>query len=67
MNGIKEVLNERGITQTWMSVKSGKNFKTVNTFACNRQQSSIEILYRIVKILQVSVKDLLVEDNSATK
>jgi transcriptional regulator with XRE-family HTH domain len=62
MNIIKEVLNEKGIKQTWLAEKLGKSFKIVNVYACNRQQPPIETLYRIAEILQVSVKDLLVED-----
>lgn len=62
MNRIKEVLNEKGIKQTWLAEKLGKSFKIVNAYACNRQQPPIETLYRIAEILQVSVKDLLVED-----
>jgi transcriptional regulator with XRE-family HTH domain len=62
MNRIKELLNEKGITQTWLAEKLGKSFKIVNAYACNRQQPPIETLYRISEILQVSVKDLLIED-----
>jgi transcriptional regulator with XRE-family HTH domain len=62
MNRIKEILNERGIKQTWLAEKLGKSFKIVNAYACNRQQPPIETLYRIAEILQVSVKDLLTED-----
>jgi transcriptional regulator with XRE-family HTH domain len=62
MNRIKEILNEKGIKQTWLAEKLGKSFKIVNAYACNRQQPPIETLYRIAKILQVSVKDLLTEN-----
>jgi transcriptional regulator with XRE-family HTH domain len=62
MNCIKEILNERGIKQTWLAEKLGKSFKIVNAYACNRQQPPVETLYKIAEILQVSVKDLLVDD-----
>jgi transcriptional regulator with XRE-family HTH domain len=62
MNRIKEVLSEKGIKQTWLAEKLGKSFKIVNAYACNRQQPPIETLYRVAEILQVSAKDLLVED-----
>jgi transcriptional regulator with XRE-family HTH domain len=62
MNRIKEVLTERGIKQTWLAEKLGKSFKIVNAYACNRQQPPLDTLYRIAEVLQVSVKDLLVED-----
>ena len=62
MNCIKEVLNEKGIKQTWLAEKLDKSFKIVNAYACNRQQPPLDTLYRIAEILQVSVKDLLVDD-----
>jgi transcriptional regulator with XRE-family HTH domain len=61
MNRIKEVLNEKGIKQTWLAGKLGKSFKIVNAYTCNRQQPSLDTLYRIADILQVGVKDLLIE------
>jgi transcriptional regulator with XRE-family HTH domain len=45
-----------------LAEKLSKSFKIVNAYACNRQQPPIETLYRIAEILQVSVKDLLIED-----
>ena len=64
MNRIKEVLNEKGIKQTWLAEKLGKSFKMVNAYACNRKQPSLETLYEIAKLLQVSVKDLLIEEDN---
>jgi hypothetical protein len=37
MNCIKEILNERGIKQTWLAEKLGKSFKIANAYACNQQ------------------------------
>lgn len=59
MNRIKEVLNEKGIKQTWLAEKLGKSFKIVNNYACNRSQPSLETLYKIAEILQVEVKELI--------
>jgi transcriptional regulator with XRE-family HTH domain len=67
MNRIKEVLNERGIKQTWLAEKLGKSFKIINAYACNRQQPPIKTLYRIAEILQVSVKDLLIDSKYKLK
>jgi transcriptional regulator with XRE-family HTH domain len=58
MNCIKEVLNETGITQTCLVGKLGKSIKIVNAYVCNRQQTTLDILFKIAEILQVSVKDL---------
>ncbi len=62
MNRIKEVLKERGISQTWLAKKVDKSYNTVNEYARNVRQPSIEDLYRIAKILDVSAKDLLKEE-----
>ena len=59
MNRIKEVLEERGIKQTWLAEKLGKSFCIVNAYVCNRRQSSLEVLFQIAKILKVDVKDLI--------
>ena len=61
MNRIKEVLEEKGIKQTWLSDKLGKSYNMVNSYVQNRQQPRLELLYKIAEILDVSVKDLLVE------
>ncbi len=61
MNRIKEVLEEKGLTQIWLAKKLGKSYNMVNSYAKNRRQPSIEILFEIARILQVEAKELLVE------
>jgi transcriptional regulator with XRE-family HTH domain len=61
LNRIKEVLNEKGIKQTWLAEKLGKSFSMVNAYTCNRKQPSLEILHQIAEILQVNVKELLID------
>ena len=39
MNRIKEVLEERGIKQTWLADKLGKSFCIVNAYVCNMHNS----------------------------
>jgi len=68
MNRIKEVLDEKGIKQKWLAEKLGKSYNMVNGYVQNRQQPRLEILYDIARILDVSVKELLVEqDNKSEK
>ena len=62
MNRIKEVLEEKGIKQTWLAEKLGKSYNMVNGYVQNRQQPRLEVLYEIAKILDVNPKDLLKED-----
>ena len=61
MNRIKEVLDEKGIKQTWLAEKLGKSYNMVNSYVQNRRQPSIEDLYKIGEILNIEAKDLLVE------
>lgn len=61
MNRIKEVLEEKELTQTWLSEKLGKSYNMVNSYVQNRRQPSLEILFRIAKLLKVSPKDLINE------
>jgi putative transcriptional regulator len=62
MNRIKEVLEEKGIKQKWLAEQLGKSYNMVNSYAQNRRQPSLEDLYKIAKILNVQVKDLLIEN-----
>jgi hypothetical protein len=62
MNRIKEVLQEKGFTQVWLASQLSKCFKMVNAYACNRKQPSLETLFRIADLLDVNVKDLIVDN-----
>jgi transcriptional regulator with XRE-family HTH domain len=64
MNRIKEVLEEKGIKQIWLAEKLGKSYNMVNAYAQNRQQPRLEVLFKIAEILNISVKDLIIEDNN---
>ena len=47
MNRTKEVLEAKGIKQTWLAEKIGKSFSQTNAYVCNRRQPSLEILLRL--------------------
>ena len=59
MNRIKEVLEERGLKQTWLAEQLGKSFCIVNSYVCNRRQPSLDVLFEIAKILNVDPKELI--------
>jgi len=61
MNRIKEILEEKGIKQTWLAEKLGKSYNMVNSYVQNRRQPTIEVLYKIAELLQVEAKDLLID------
>lgn len=64
MNRIKVVLEDKGVKQTWLAEQLGKSYNMVNGYVQNRQQPRLEVLYEIAKILDVEVKELLVESKT---
>lgn len=67
MNRIKEILDEKGIKQTWLAEQLGKSFNMVNSYVQNRHQPPIEVLYKIAEILDVEVADLLLAKKDLKK
>lgn len=67
MNRIKEVLEDKGIKQTWLAERLGKSFNMVNAYVQNRRQPTLEVLYRIAELLQVEAKELLIENKDVGK
>lgn len=65
MNRIKEVLDEKGIKQTWLAERLGKSFNMVNAYVQNRRQPTLNVLYKIAVLLQVEAKELLVSNDQA--
>ena len=61
LNRIKEVLDEKGISQTWLAKKLDKSFNSVNSYVCNRTQPNLETLLQISQILNVDLKDLFAD------
>ena len=61
LNRIKEVLDSKGISQTWLAKQLDKSFNTVNAYVCNRTQPNLETLLQIYEILNVDMRDLISE------
>lgn len=59
MNRIKEVLESKGIKQTWLAERLEKSYNMVNSYVQNRRQPSLEDLFKIAKILDIAVAELL--------
>jgi len=62
MNRIKEVLEQKGIKQTWLAEKLGKSYNMVNAYSQNRQQPRLETLMEIANILDIDVKELIISN-----
>ena len=67
MNRIKEVLEQKGIKQIWLAEQMGKSYNMVHSYAQNKRQPSLEDLYKIAEILNVEVKELLIERTDLNK
>ena len=67
MNRIKEVLEEKGIKQTWLAEKLSKSYNMVNGYVQNRQQPRLEVLNEIATILDVDVRELIVSNKEDNK
>ena len=61
INRLKVVLAEKKKTGKWLAEQLGKSYNMVNGYVQNRQQPRLEVLYEIARILDVEVKDLLIE------
>ena len=67
MNRIKQILEEKGITQIWQGEKIDESFSQTNAYVCNRRQPRIEWLYEIASLLDVETKNLLVNNQEIKK
>lgn len=67
MNRIKEVIEDQGRSQRWLANKLGKSYNMVNSYAQNRQQPRLEVLYEIAKILDIDVSELLIPTKKENK
>ena len=63
MNRIKEVLDRKGIKQTWLADKLGKSYNMVNSYVQNRQQPRLEVLNDIAGILNVDIVELIISNS----
>lgn len=61
MNRLKEVLKTKGISQTWLADQMSKSYTTINEYARNKRQPSLEHLYKIADILNIDASELLVK------
>lgn len=62
----KEILNEKGISQTELANILGKSFNMVNLYATNKVQPPIPVLYQIARLLNIDVRTLLIPNKIKT-
>ena len=58
----RAVLEDKGISQTWLAKKLGRSFSTVNAYVCNRSQPYLTTLLEIAQLLSVDMKELITDE-----
>jgi transcriptional regulator with XRE-family HTH domain len=62
LNVIGAVLKQHNKTQAWVAERLDVNVATVNRWANNQAQPSLENLFEVARHLKISAKDLLNDD-----
>lgn len=63
INRIKVMLAEKGRTNKWLAEQVGKDPATVSKWCTNAAQPSLEMLLQVAKVLEVEIKDLILEQD----
>lgn len=63
INRLKIVLVEKEKTSKWLAETLGKDPATVSKWCTNTTQPSIETFLEIARLLEVDIKDLLIESD----
>lgn len=58
-NCIREVLEQKGRSQTWLAEQLDLDFVTISRYVNNHRQPSIPTLFEIAEVLKVNPRDLL--------
>ena len=61
-NKIKEVLEEKGLSQKWLSDQIKVSVVTVNSWCNNKSQPSLKRLYEVSNKLEVNINQLLIDE-----
>lgn len=65
LNRIKAVLAEKDKTSKWLAEQVGKSACTVSKWCGNTVQPELATLDKISKLLNVSIKDLLIDNRDS--
>lgn len=60
LNRIKVVLAERKRTNKWLAEQLGKDPATISKWCTNTSQPSIDMFFRIAKLLDVDYTELII-------
>lgn len=63
INRLKVVLVEKKKTSKWLAETLGKDPATISKWCTNTSQPNIETFLEIARLLEVDIKDLLVQED----
>ena len=63
LNRLKAVLTDSGKTNKWLAEQLGKDPVTISKWCTNTTQPDIQTLAKISDLLQVNIRELLVDRN----
>lgn len=66
LNRLKVVLVEQNRTGKWLSEQLGKSTATVSKWCQNTIQPDVKTLDKISRLLDVNIKDLLVDNKTSS-
>lgn len=61
---LKEILDQKQLTQVWLSDAIGVSVVSVNNWCQQKNEPSLKTLSTIAKVLNVRIADLIKEENS---
>jgi putative transcriptional regulator len=61
---LKEILEERGIKQTWLAKKIGVRISTINSLVTKGGVPTLPVAYRIAKALGLKIEDIWYEEEA---
>lgn len=67
LNRIKVILAEKKLQNKWLAEQLGRDQATVSKWVTYSSQSSLNLLIKIAKVLEVDIKDLIRLPNNLKK
>jgi DNA-binding XRE family transcriptional regulator len=63
-NRLKEILDERGIKQTWLAEKCNVDRSTISSIIAHRYSTNLEVAMKIAQVLDMKIEDIFKIDES---
>ena len=63
-NRIKVVLVEQNRSSLWLAEQMGKDKSTISRWCTNDMQPSIETLFQIAEVLNISARELIIDNKN---